>query len=256
MLYLVGLGLDPACKDLTLKGIESLKISEEIYAENYTADIFYDFSFLQSICEKKIIALSREEVEVENFLIKQAKNKTISFLVPGDPLFATTHKEIIVECIKSGIEWKVVNAPSILTVCGKTGLSLYKFGRVVSIPFVDESGKYLPITPYIFLKKNFENTLHTLVLLDIGMTPNQAIEILEKMEIKAENRFKSKFFKNKMVFVCSRLNHKDERIIYGEVEKIMLFEFGRGPHCLIFPAEMEFHEEEFIKVVFNERAKS
>jgi len=253
MLYIIGLGLEPNCKDLSLKGLKALKNSDVVYFEGYTSNIDYDFSSLKKICGKEIISLSREDVEVKNIPVEEAKGKVVSFLVPGDPLFATTHKEIIIECVNQKIDCKVINAPSILTVCGKTGLSLYKFGRVVSIPFVNEEKGYLPTTPYLYLKKNFENGLHTLILLDIGMLPNEAIEILLNMEkkVKREGKQGESFFKNKRLFVCSRMNHEDEKIYYLKVEDLKNYEFGKGPHCLIFPANMEFHEEEFLKVVIN-----
>ena len=255
MLYIIGLGLEPNCKDLTIKGLEALKKSDIIYFEGYTANINYNFSYLKKMCGKDVVPLSREDVEVKNLPVEEAEKKVISFLVPGDPLFATTHKEVIVECVKRKIDWEVINAPSILTVCGKTGLSLYKFGRVVSVPFVDKAKGYLPTTPYLYLKKNFENDLHTLVLLDIGMSPNEAIEILISMERKAnmEGEEKESFFKNKKLFVCSRMNHADESISYLKVEDLKNHEFGKGPHCLIFPANMEFHEEEFLKAVVNDK---
>ena len=71
--------------------------------------------------------------------LEEAKTKKLALLVIGDPLSATTHFEIISECKKRDITYEIIHSVSVLTAVAETGLSLYKFGKTVSIPFDNEN---------------------------------------------------------------------------------------------------------------------
>ena len=75
------------------------------------------------------------------------------------------------------------------------------------------------------------------------MTINQALEILEKIESgKKENLVK----KDTLVIGCARLGSEDAVIKAGPLEKVKKQEFGKAPHCIIFPGKMHFIEKEFL----------
>ena len=127
MLYLIGLGLNDE-NDMTLKAISLLKQCDKIYAEFYTNIWQGSIENISRMVNKNIEVLERESVESE-LLIKEAKDNTIALLVPGDPLSATTHFELIALARQNNIKCEIVHAPSIYTAIAETGLQLYKFGR-------------------------------------------------------------------------------------------------------------------------------
>ncbi len=247
-LYLIGLGLSDE-KDISLKGLETIKKCDKIYLENYTSLLQCPLANLEKLYQKKIILADREKTEQQfEQILAEAKTKDIAFLVVGDPFSATTHAELFKEAREKKIPVKVIHNASILTAVGITGLQLYKFGRTASIPFLD---KYDALeTPYNILRENQSLEMHTLFLLDLKpeeskfMTINQALEILETIEKrKKENVIK----KGMMVIGCARLGNDDYMIKAGPIEKIRKINFGKPLHCLIIPAKkLHFAEEEMV----------
>ena len=84
MLYFIGMGLNDE-KDITVKGLEAVKKSDFVYLENYTSILNCDVKDLEKLYNKKIILADRELVEkkAEQTILKNAKDKTVSFLVVG-----------------------------------------------------------------------------------------------------------------------------------------------------------------------------
>lgn len=226
MLYLIGLGLKKG--DITLSAIDALKSCDAVYAEQYTGCA--DASYLEQIISKQIEVLKREQVE-SDFLIKEAEQKNIALLVPGDPLTATTHMELIMEAKKLGIETSVIHAPSIFTAVAECGLHVYKFGRTTTL--ARPSGNYHPESPYDIIVENKKNGMHTLVLLEIDMPSQEAVTILKSIDYKKENSI----MKNKIIAI--HFGEKNE-ISYGLPEELDL----KAPCCLIFPSNLHFTEEE------------
>ena len=103
MLYIVGLGLDE--KDISLKGIDVLKKCSAVYCEFYTSK-WGDIKGVENTIKKKIKQLNREEVE-SDYLVNEAKKKTIALLVPGDSLTATTHFQLFIDAKNAGIIGKM-----------------------------------------------------------------------------------------------------------------------------------------------------
>ncbi|MBW3000062.1 diphthine synthase, partial [Candidatus Woesearchaeota archaeon] len=199
-LHIIGIGLSDE-KDITLKGLEMVKKCEEVYLESYTSVLQCPVGKLEELYGKKIILADREMVEKnpESTILKNAKEKNIAFLVVGDALTATTHVDLILRAKKKEINVKVVFNASILGAVGVTGLELYKFGKTTSIVFPEKSFK--PTSAYDVIKKNKENEMHTLCLLDIKadekkyMTVNEAINILLDIEKeKKQNVFTEETF--------------------------------------------------------------
>ena len=131
-LYFIGLGLYDE-KDISLRGLETIKKCDVVYLEDYTGMLSCDMKRLEKLYGKKIILSSRDLVEkkAEDSILKQAIEKNVAFLVTGDPMSATTHIDLRLRANKLGIECVVIHNASVFSAVGVTGLQLYKFGEFV-----------------------------------------------------------------------------------------------------------------------------
>ncbi len=228
MLYLIGLGLDE--KDISLKALEALKGCEAVYCEFYTSKWNGDIDNIEKLLGKKIKVLEREEIESE-FLVKEARNKDVSLLIPGDPLTATTHFQLILDAKESGVNVEIVHAPSIYTAIAETGLQIYKFGRTTTLV-----KDFAASSPYDVIKENRKNDLHSLVLMDIEMPAKDGIGLLIKNKAIAENE---------KILACGHLGTKKSKIVYGPANKINIDEV---PSIVIIPGKLNFKEEEALEL--------
>lgn len=251
-LYLIGLGLSDE-KDITIKGLEAIKKCSTVYLENYTSILQCPKEKLENFYGKKIIFADREMAEQgAEKIVSEAKNKDIAFLVIGDPFSATTHIELFRLAREKKTAVKVISNASVITAVGITGLQLYKFGKITSIPFQEESKESITLeTPYNVLKENQKLGLHTLFLLDLNpgeekfMKVNDALEILEKIEKRKKEKIISK---DTIVVGCARLGSDNPTIKAGTLEEVRSFDFGKPPHGLIIPGKLHFLEEEVLKL--------
>ena len=259
VLYLIGLGLCNE-KDITVKGLEYIKQSDYIYMEYYTSILGKDSTKLEEYYGKKIILADREMIEIgfDKEILEKAKSSKVSLLVVGDPFSATTHIDLYLRCIHEGVKVEVVNNASILNSIGITGLSLYRFGETVSIPFFTE--KWRPYSFYDKICRNYKNDLHTLILLDIKvkeiseenlakgkkiyekprfMTVNQALEELleasEKSEIVLEN--KGLINEDNLCYGVARIGSKNQIIKAGKIKDIIKYDFGKPLHSVVLCAK-------------------
>lgn len=250
-LCLIGIGLNDE-KDISVKGLERVKGCDKVYLENYTSVLECDVKKLEKFYGKKIIIANRETAEQgAEEIVKEAKNKDVAFLIIGDVFGATTHIELFRLAKNRNVPVEVINNASILTAVGITGLQLYKFGKVTSIPFYEE---YLNLeTPYNVLKENKRMGLHTLFLLDLDLNPgserfvtvNDALEILEKIETKKKEKLINK---DMLAVGCARLGGENFVVKKGTLEELKGFDFGKPPHCLIIPGKLHFMEEEVLEL--------
>ncbi len=234
MLYLIGLGIWDE-KDISVKGLEICKKVDDVYCELYTAAWGGSLGKLGKMIGKEIGIVERKDVENDSgVFLEKAKAKDIVLLVPGDPLVATTHLHLLDEAKREGIPFQVVHSSSILTVIGRTGLQLYKFGRVVTIPSPKEN--YSPDSFYEMIRKNLENGLHSLLLLDIEMGTKKAMEILKRIDGD-----KGGILKGKKMVICSKLGSDKEMIVYGKETNLP------PPAVIIIPGDLHFSEEEYLE---------
>jgi len=248
-LNFIGLGLNDE-KDISLKGLELIKQSDFVYLENYTAKINCNISYLEQLYNKKVILADRKMVEIdaENTILKQAKTKEVAFLIVGDVFSATTHMDLYLRAKKLGIKTRIVHNASVLTAIGVTGLQLYSFGKIASIPFLNDNIE----TPYDILKTNQENNMHTLFILDVkensndSLSVNDAIRYLLRVELKRNERV---FTDNTLCIGCTKLGSLDQIIKAGKAKELLQYLFKGGMHCLIVPAKkMHFMEENALKL--------
>jgi len=227
-------------KDISLKGLEIVKKCSHIYLETYTSILQCKVDDLEELYGKKIIPANRELVEKQaEIILENAKDNDVAFLVIGDAMCATTHKDLMLRAVKEGIKTQVIHNASIINAIGITGLEVYKFGKTTSIPFENENVK----APFEVYQSNLKNNLHTLFLLDLNpekdnfLTIKDAIEYLEKQGLTSETK----------VIGCARIGSDFPVIKYGEINKIKEFDFGKAPYCLIIPAKLHFIEEQALK---------
>ena len=246
-LYLIGLGLADE-KDISVKGKEIIARCDLVYVENYTSLLQCSAEDLEKFYNKRIILADREMTEQgAERIVHEAKDKNIAFLVIGDPFSATTHIELFKLAKEQNVDVHIIHNASILTAVGVTGLQLYKFGKVTSIPFLEDH-PHLE-TPYTVLSENQKMGLHTLFLLDLKpnqhkfMTVQGALDILEKIESKKDQKI---IHDDLLVVGCARLGSENQIIKSGLLKKIKQYDFGKPPHCLIIPGKLHFTEEEML----------
>ena len=249
-LYLIGLGLNDE-KDISLRGLETVKRCKYIYFENYTSLLQCSKETLEKLYGHKIIDADREQVENKSKeILAHAKEADTALLVIGDPMAATTHISLFMEAKEKNIPVKVIHNASVISAVGVTGLQLYKFGKTTSIPFTSEEKDIE--TYYDVIKENLKNNMHTLVLLDLNpkenqfMTVNRAIEVLSK----AEAQKKEGILTEKTVIVgISRLGSDEQLIKPGTKDELQKADFGKPPHCMVIPArKLHFMEEEALQM--------
>ena len=234
MLYLIGLGLNE--NSFSLESVSALKKCDKVYLENYTSVLNSDLKHLEKLINKKIIKVGRDFVE--NYDVLEALKDNVAFLIPGDVFSATTHISLFNDCRNKKVKVKVFNNASIITAVGITGLEIYKFGKIASIPFENKSVE----GPIKILKDNLKVNAHTLFLLDLNPAENKYLSIRDAIEYLERRGVKSK------VVGCARLGNEKFVVKYGEMDRIKKFDFGKGPYCLIVPAKkLHFIEEKVLE---------
>src|SRR3989338_7064760 len=123
-LYLIGLGLWDE-KDITLRGLETVKKCQTVFLETYTSKLNCSKEALEKLYGKKIIEADRNLVEKEsNKILEPAKTSNVALLVIGDAFSATTHSSLLLDAKKMGVRVKMVSNASVLTAVGVVGLEL------------------------------------------------------------------------------------------------------------------------------------
>ena len=262
-LYMIGLGLFDE-KDITVRGLETVKKCDFVYLEHYTSILGVGVERLEKYYHKKILVADRTLVEREaNDILDKAAKKDVAFLVVGDVFGATTHTDLMLRAKEMNIKVEVVHNASVMNAVGVTGLELYKFGKTTSITFPEEGFK--PATAYEVIQKNQFLGMHTLCLLDIKvaeeskedlrkgvknplpprfMTINEGIKSLLEMESEKKQGI---ITENTLVVGCARLGAPDQKIVYGTVKELLNIDFGAPLHCLIITGNLHFMEEESLE---------
>jgi len=237
MLYLIGLGLNDE-KDLTLKAIEIAKKCD-CYCELYTSIWNGSLENLKNLIGKEIKILKRKDLEDEQeiFLEKTRKNNIVLF-VPGDPLAATTHIDLVYEAKRSKIPVKLIHNASIFSAIGETGLQIYKFGKTATVPM---NGKLENVKSTI--KNNKKLDLHTLLLLDIDRETNINMTVPDALKMLQKTKIIKDYDK---IVVFSRAG--EESKIYYNIAKEFLKKQIDLPAVLIIPGKLHFREKDYLEL--------
>lgn len=242
MLYLIGLGLWNE-EDLTIRGLDALKKCDVVYCEFYTNKWTGNLEKLEELTGRKIIVLKRIDVESER-LTDEAKHTNVALLVPGNPLAATTHIQLLIDAKEKGVETRVIHASSIYSAVAVTGLQLYKFGRTTTLAFLEKSFK--PSSPYEVILENRRAGLHTLVLLDVKeenryMTVKDGIEVLIELGENLDPESK--------IIACCQLGSENQKIRYGTMKELAKDNsLTDTPAVIIIPGRLHFKEEEALRM--------
>ncbi|MBS3078282.1 diphthine synthase [Candidatus Pacearchaeota archaeon CG09_land_8_20_14_0_10_30_9] len=235
MLYLIGLGLSE--RGISKEGLDAIEKCKKIYLENYTVDFPYTEHQLEEMIGKKFKVLNRAQVENLS-IIDEAEKLNVALLIYGSPLSATTHITIINECRESGIKYKVVYSASIFDAVAETGLQLYKFGKVSSMPAWQKS--FEPDSFMEIVKQNLSIEAHSLILIDIGLEFNKALNQLKIAAKKHEIQLGK-------IAVCQALGTKNRKIMYRTIEEALEYSGVLKPYCIIIPGKLHFLEKEILE---------
>ncbi|MGM5483449.1 MAG: diphthine synthase [Nanobdellota archaeon] len=263
-LHMIGLGLSDE-KDISIKGLETIKKCDYIYLEHYTSIMpFSSIEKMEELYGKNIILASREMVEQRSDdIISKAKDFEVAFLVAGDVFCATTHSDFLLRAKQSGVKTNIINNASIMNAVGNIGFEVYKFGKTTSMVFFEEN--WMPRNVYDCIKENQSIGAHTLILLDIKIAETARENMLKGIEKKLkprfmdvnkalkqlldlEDKYKEKVIdKNTKVIGTARLGTNEQEIAYGTLKKVMKHKFGGPLHSLIIPSKLHFMEEDVLK---------
>lgn len=235
VLYLIGLGLNK--RSITKEGMEALSKCKRIYLENYTVDFPYTQIELEEIINKKVVSAGREKVE-DLSLVDEAQKLNVALLVYGSPLTATTHITLIDECRASRVKYHICYNASIFDAVAETGLQLYKFGKVASMPAWKKS--FEPTSFMKIVQQNMSQEAHSLILIDIGLDFDKALVQLKKAAEEYGIPLK-KFV------VCQAMGTDNRKILYRTIEEMSSFEGVLKPYCIILPSKMHFVEEQVLE---------
>lgn len=252
-LHLIGLGLSDE-KDITVKGLETIKRCKYIYLENYTGTLQCTKESLEKFYGKPITEASRDLMENRSAeLLNNSKDDDVAVLVIGDPMAATTHISLLMEAKEKGIKVNIIHNASILTAIGITGLQLYKFGKTTSIPFTAETEDVE--VPYTIIKENQEINAHTLVLLDLNpeekrfLTVSKALDILLRCE---KRKGASILNEQTHIIALAGIGSDNQVIKAGSIAELLKWNVSIYPQSLIIPAKtLHFVEEEAMNMWDN-----
>lgn len=255
MLVFIGLGLDG--EGLSLKGLKEAQEADTVYAELYTSLIpELDIKQLEHMIGKPIKIVGREIVEVNpEEILKAAKVQKVAFLVPGDPMVATTHVDLRIRAAKADVVTRVIHGASIISAAaGSVGLQSYKFGPSATIPFQDNTSS----RPYEILTQNSKMGLHTILLLDIregkrAMTAKEGIDIMLGLEEKLRNGV---FTLKTLAVIVARAGSEDKIIKADFVQGLRNQDFGPPPHVIVVPGKLHFVEAEALRVFAGASAEA
>lgn len=253
-LVFIGLGLHD-CLDISLRGLEEVRRADYVFAEFYTSLMpGFKIDEFRRLTGRDIIIVSRRDVEDEDgrIILERAMRNRVVFLVPGDPMIATTHVALRIRAEKMGIKTRVIHGASILSAAiGLSGLQNYRFGKSVTIPF--PSNGILSQTPYVVISENKARNLHTLCFLDIDaekgkyMTIRKALEILMMLE---EINRRGLIREDSLAIGIARAGSDEPVVKADAIRSLMEFNFGSPPHTLIIPANrLHFMEAEALIVL-------
>ena len=242
-LIFAGLGLS-GTDGMTVSALNALRTCDVIYAEFYTSTLIgTSLDDLGSVLGKKIAALDRAQVEEDDVIIETAKSQRVGFITAGDTMSATTHVDLLIQAKDAGIRTELHHGVSIFSACPSAfGLQPYKFGRTVTLPFIENG--YHPRSPYDHIVMNKKIGLHSMILLDIRapdryMTAHEAIQWL----LEAERKWGGGLIGNDtLICVASNIGSPKERLTAGYADKLLKKDLGTPLFTLVIPGELHFME--------------
>ncbi|CEG00359.1 Tetrapyrrole methylase, subdomain 1 [Ostreococcus tauri] len=254
MLYLIGLGLGNE-RDVTLRGLDAIRSCAKVYLEAYTSVLGVDASRMEALYEKPVVACDRRFVEQGvDAVLDEAKDTDVAFCVVGDAFAATTHGDLVIRAREKGVAVRAVYNASIMNAVAGTGLSLYNFGRTVSICFFTPTWR--PDSFYDWVRENRKTGAHTLCLLDIRVkeptvkalcrgieeyepprfmtAATAATQMLEVEETRGEGAYSE----DTMCVAVARVGQDDEKIRACTLGEMRRVDMGAPLHSLVLVGDV------------------
>jgi len=243
-LWFVGLGLGDE-RGLSRAALEVLGSCGVVFAEEYTAIAPPGtLERLSTEIGRPIERLSRAQLESEAPIVDAlAREPRVALLVVGDAFAATTHVALRLAAERAGHAWRYLPNASILTAAaGFLGLSHYRFGRTVSLPF--PAPGFEPRSPLEHIGANRGGGLHTLVLLDLVPEEGRYLGAREGLELMRARDPSGTFVSDATdVAVVARVGRPDAAGWWGALARLRRLDFGPPLHAIVVPAA-ELHFEE------------
>jgi len=245
-LSLISIGLSDE-KDLSLRALEEARSCDALYAETYTTKIDTTLERLAALIGKPVDPLPRSRLEEQSdALLGEARRRRVGLLVGGDCLTATTHISLLLDARRRGIPTRVVHGSSILTAVAETGLSIYKFGKTVTLPLPEKGPADAVLNA---LEENLNRGLHTLILLDLDSEAGRYLGISRAVDILIDAARPEAFNGDTLTVGVARLGMEDAVIRAGRAGALAEADFGAPPHSIIVPGRLHFLEAEAMKVI-------
>ncbi len=246
MLDFVGLGLYDE-HSVTLEGRDAIREADAVYAEFYTSRLTgCSLRELENFHGREIEVLDRGDVEDSDVVVDAAEDRDVVFLTAGDTMVSTTHTELRLRAEERGVETRLVHAPSAASaVSGVTGLQNYRFGRSTSL--VERDG-WTPSSPYDVVLKNLERGLHTLIYLDIDVSPDGASYMTADEGARALMEMGDDL---ELVVGVARMGSNGPHVYGGSPQDVADHDYGEPLHLLVAPGELHDVERRYLKAMGN-----
>lgn len=246
MLDFVGLGLYDE-RSVTLEGRDAIREADAVYAEFYTSMLTgCSLQELENFHGREIELLDRGDVEDSDVVVDAAEDRDVVFLTAGDTMVSTTHTELRLRAEERGIETRLVHAPSAASaVSGVTGLQNYRFGRSTSL--VERDG-WTPSSPYEVVLGNLERGLHTLIYLDIDVSPDGASYMTADEGAEALMEMGGEL---ELVVGVARMGSNEPHVYGGSPQDVAEHDFGEPLHLLVAPGELHDVERRYLEAMGN-----
>ncbi len=252
-LILAGMGISER-PTLPREVIEEIHNYSKIYLETYTSPLPYSHDELEKLLAgRRPIPLRRRDLEDGiRDIIEEAREEDILILVYGDPLIATTHKAILIEARRNGVETRVYhNASSYTAAVGEAGLDIYRVGASGTLV---RGGLEMNRRNIEILVSNLERGLHTLYFLEYDaetgymMQPREAVDILLQDPEAASLLEKPEH----IIIVLTSLGTARQRIDAYRNPGNIPSNMGSEPSIIIVTAKPHFTEMEYIEYLLRD----
>ncbi|MGC8596293.1 MAG: diphthine synthase [Thermocladium sp.] len=244
-LHIIGMGLHPG--HISLDALNAVRSSDEVFIELYTSKLPpHAEDELIKLIGRRPLTLARHDIEDKNgeaVMNALASGKSVSLLVIGDPLMATTHAALAVEASRRGHQVRIINSVSIVCAAfSQVGLSPYKAGPIATVTY--ERLGYRSKRHVDVMLDNIERGLHTLLLLDINdngefMEANYAAQLVagDLIERGLDAR-------RLMTIYLARVGWSTQKISVSTLDSPP--DMGETPHSIMVPGSLNAVEEEFL----------
>lgn len=248
MFRLIGIGLNP--RQLTLEALHAIQASEKVYLEDYTSKYAGgDLKKLESIIQKPIHLLQRTDVEEfsEPFL-NEAKTHSISLLIFGNPLTATTHISLLEKCKQEKIHYEVIPGISIFNYRGICGLDEYRFGRTTTFVFPREGDEIL--SPFDVIVSNQKMGLHTHCLFDLHPEQQRFMSVDEAIGfILRAGKARDIVVHEWIAVGLGGMGNSKQLVRAGKLDALQKMNWEIFPQSLIICGELKEYEREALEKI-------